>query len=196
MIEYGSDKATWHNYTLFYYDIFLPFKDKSLNIFELGLGTKNKDIPSNMNKISGNIKSGGSLRAWQKFFSNSSIFGADIDKDILFETDSIHTFYCDQTDPQAIYSLWNNDKLKDIFFDILIDDGLHTLDANICFLENSLHKVKKDGLYIIEDIVLDNAPLYEKKLLQLAESLNFKHKIIRFNHHDNNYDNAICLITL
>lgn len=194
MKEHGSDKATWHNYTIFYYDIFLPFKDKSLNIFELGLGTKNENILSNMNKIAGQTQSGGSLRAWEKFFPNSNIYGADIDREILFQSGRIHTFYCDQTDPKAIHDLWNNDTLKNIDLDIIIDDGLHTVDANICFLENSFNKLSKDGAYIIEDIVLDNIVLYEKKLSQLAGDLSFRYKIIRFNHY-NTYDNAICLIT-
>ena len=197
MKEHGSDKATWHNYTLFYYDIFLPFKDKALNFFELGLGTKNPDIPSNMKMIAvdAETKPGGSLRAWGKFFSNAIIYGADIDRNILFQSDRIHTFYCDQTDPKTIYDLWNNDILKNLTFDIIIDDGLHTIDANICFLQNSLKKLSKDGVYIIEDISLKDMPLYNETLLRLTESLFFNHKIIPFNHDMNNHDNAICLIT-
>ena len=37
-------------------------------------------------------------------------------------------------------------------FDIIIDDGLHTLDAGIVFFENSFEKLRKDGVYIIEDV--------------------------------------------
>ena len=34
----------------------------------------------------------------------------------------------------------------------MIEDGLHTFDANVCFFENSCFKLKKDGVYVIEDI--------------------------------------------
>lgn len=37
-------------------------------------------------------------------------------------------------------------------FDIIIDDGLHTTDANINLFRNSFDKLKKNGIYIIEDI--------------------------------------------
>ena len=37
-------------------------------------------------------------------------------------------------------------------FDIIIDDGLHTTDANINLFINSFDKLKKNGIYIIEDI--------------------------------------------
>ena len=42
-----SDKGSininnsWHNYTTFYYSIFKNIKNKSLRIFELGVGTYN-----------------------------------------------------------------------------------------------------------------------------------------------------------
>ena len=57
----------------------------NLNIFEVGLGTNNVDVPSNMGKDG---KPGASLRAWRDYFPN-----ADIDTRILFKEDKIQTFY-------------------------------------------------------------------------------------------------------
>lgn len=37
-------------------------------------------------------------------------------------------------------------------FDIIIDDGLHTTDANVNLFLNSFNKLKKNGIYIIEDV--------------------------------------------
>ena len=48
--------------------------------------------------------------------------------------------------------MWEDEVLKNCQFDIMIDDGLHQFNANICFLENSFFKLKNNGYYIIEDI--------------------------------------------
>ena len=155
MGRYGSDKGSiditncHHNYTTFYYSIFKDIKTKSLRIFELGLGTNNIDVKSNMGS---NGKPGASLYGWREFFENSEIYGADIDKRILFNTDRIKSFYCDQTNPRIINEMWNNEELQKPF-DIIIEDGLHEFDANVCFFENSIHKLAPNGYYIIEDIL-------------------------------------------
>ena len=96
MGKYGSDKGqsdiknSWHNYTTFYYSIFKDMQNNTLRIFELGLGTNNINIPSN---VGANGKPGASLYGWREFFPNSYIFGADIDKDILFKSERIETFF-------------------------------------------------------------------------------------------------------
>jgi hypothetical protein len=163
-----SDKGSvdivnsWHNYTTFYYSIFKDIAEKPLRIFELGLGTNNVNIPSNMG-ASG--RPGASLYGWNEFFPNSEIFGADIDKNILFDTDKINTFFCDQTDPIIIKNMWNQPKLQENF-DIIIDDGLHKFTANVCFFENSIHKLKSGGYYIIEDLLKYEENLFYNKINQ------------------------------
>ena len=151
---------SWHNYTTFYYSIFNELREKNLRIFELGLGTNNTNLASNMGA---NGRPGASLYGWQEFFPNSKIFGADIDTDILFETDKIKTFYCDQTNPHIIKYMWNEPYLQENF-DIIIEDGLHTFNANVCFFENSIHKLNSNGYYIIEDIFKDEEHLFVDKI--------------------------------
>jgi len=154
MEHYGSDKgsarvgAAWHNYTIVYNKLFEARFQAPLRIFELGLGTTNPAIPCGMGAYG---KPGASLYGWRDLFPNSSIFGADIDRDILFKTDRISTFYCDQTSPAIIQELWKNPELQEPF-DIIIDDGLHTFDANKTFFEHSIQHLRKGGYYIIEDI--------------------------------------------
>ena len=142
-----SDKG-YLKYTTFYYDIFNDIRKCPLRIFELGIGTNNVNIASNMGK---NGRPGASLYGWSDFFYNSKIYGADIDTNILFNNKKIKTFFCDQTNPTIIHDMWNNPELKD-GFDIIIDDGLHQFNANVCFFENSIHKLNPNGYYIIEDI--------------------------------------------
>jgi hypothetical protein len=151
MGKYGSDKGSenisqsWHNYTVVYNKLFKERKNENLNIFELGLGTNNVKIPSNM---SVNEKPGASLFGWREYFPNSNIYGADINKQILFKEERIKTFFCDQTNPSIINNMWN-EELKDIEFDVIVDK----FEANCCFFENSIQKLKSGGFYIIEDIL-------------------------------------------
>jgi SAM-dependent methyltransferase len=173
MTRNGSDKGehnqhNWqHNYTTFYYNILKDIKNNNLRFFELGLGTTNQSFASNMawRSFSGlPYKHGASLYGWSEFLPNSSIFGCDIDKDILFNTDRIKTFFCDQTNPQIIKQMWDNNPELEEKFDIIIDDGYHNFDANICFFENSIQKLKTGGYYIIEDLLTSLLDLYENKI--------------------------------
>lgn len=118
-----------HNYTTFYHSIFENMWYKKLRIFELGLGTSNINIPSNMGR---DARHCASLYGWSEYFINSEIFGADIDKDILINNEKFKTFYCDQTDPKSIKQLWENKELLENL-DVIIDDGLHNFIANTCF---------------------------------------------------------------
>ena len=74
----------------------------------------------------------------------------DIDKEILKNEDRIKTFYVDQTNAISIAELYKN--IGNINFDIIIDDGLHEYNANICLFENSFKFLSKQGIYIIDDV--------------------------------------------
>ena len=153
----------WHNYTLLYYSIFKDICDKKLKVFELGIGTTNTDIPCNMGKHG---RHGASLYGWREFFVNSEIFGADIDKQILFTDDRIKTFFCDVRDVNSIISMWNNQDLSGKF-DIIIDDGLHIFNDNITFFINSIDKLSENGYYIFEDIAC-----YGEVMINMKSNLN------------------------
>jgi predicted O-methyltransferase YrrM len=199
MEVYGSDKGNisngsgrdWHNYTKYYNAIFSKLRHAPLRLFELGLGTNNVKLPSNMGE---NGKPGASLFGWRKYFSKGTIFGADIDKSILFHDDRISTFYCDQTTPNIIHDLWENIELKDNF-DIIIDDGLHEFYANKCFFENSIHKLNPNGVFIIEDVLLKDIVLYESQINDWKFMYpNLIFRVINIPHHLNIYDNCLIVV--
>ncbi len=152
MENFGSDKSTLHNYTVFYNFLFNDIKQEVKNVFELGLGWQ--------------PNSGASHRGWREYFNNANIYGAEIDSNVLFTEERIHTFYCDQTNKSDIDNLWSNKDLLNIELDIIIDDGYHNYNANIIFFENSFRKLKKNGYYIIEDILNDEIFLFEEYLAQ------------------------------
>ncbi len=170
MSFYGSDKGNDHNYTTLYSELFGEFREDSLNIFELGLGTNNIDVPSNMGIFG---IPGASLRGWADYFSNSQIYGADIDESILFQGNNISTFYCDQRDEKSIKNMFSNDALNSVLFDIIIDDGLHEFKANLTFLVNSIEHLKQGGIYIIEDLLPTDVLKFQQILDELKNQFRF-----------------------
>ena len=189
MTKYGSDKNTWHNYTQIYFLLLEKYRNENINLFEMGIGTNNVNITSNMGA---NGRPGASLRAWSEFFPNATIFAADIDKNILFQEEKIKTFYCDQLSPEVIQSMWSS---IEVDFDIIVDDGLHTFEANVCLFENSIHKLKEDGIYIIEDIYVTNLELFRKVQNEYKERYGLKtFEILELPHPTNKIDNNLIII--
>jgi SAM-dependent methyltransferase len=149
MTKYGSDKGRAHNYTAVYSALFKTRYAESVRILELGLGTNNPDVPSNMGEFG---TPGASLRGWRELFPHAVVYGADIDSRILFQEDRIKTYHCDQLDRSSICELWSRPELRG-GMDVIIDDGLHTFEANVSFLEESLDHLRPGGIYICEDIM-------------------------------------------
>jgi hypothetical protein len=181
MQKFGSDKGgDHHNYTETYKELFESRRMEPLRVFEVGLGTNHTDVPSNMGPDG---KPGASLRGWAEYFPNAQIFGADVDSRVLFEEPRIKTYFVDQTKPDTIRSLWNNAELEE-GFDIIIDDGLHTYAANKTFFDNSFHKLKPGGYYIVEDL----APV------EMFRNWGHGSRIVSLAHEKNTYDNHLLII--
>lgn len=159
MTKWGSDKAS-NSYTPLYSALFKERCDQQLRVFELGLGTNNLDVESNMGVFGA---PGASLRGWRQLFPHALVYGADIDRRILFEEDRIKTFFCDQLDRSSIRELWSHEGLQE-GADIIIEDGLHTLEANLSFLEESLKHLRPNGIYVTEDISCERIKAWHKRL--------------------------------
>jgi hypothetical protein len=191
MTFFGSDKGhpedkTTHNYTKIYDILFNDIRNQPLRVFELGIGTTNLNVASNMGSDG---SPGASLRGWKHYFPNAQIFGADIDEGCLFQEPNIQTFQCDQTNPESIKKLWENPDLTE-GFDIIIEDGLHIFNANVTFFENSFHKLNLGGVFIIEDIMDYTFHLWDTQLEYWKNKyphLQFRFYTIPFAHisHDN-----------
>jgi hypothetical protein len=196
MKKYGSDKGGFagisrHNYTVLYYYLFKDFRYQKVRLFELGIGTNNTKILSNMGEKG---KPGASLRGWREFFPNGLIYSADIDKDILFNDERIKTYFCDQLSPKIIYELWELNNM-DFGFNIIIDDGLHEFDANICFFENSCHKLLVNGFYIVEDVLENQLEKWEDYIKNSSKLFpNLRFSILKVPNYSNCYDNNLVVI--
>ncbi len=174
--KYGTDKGfnkiknrifynNWHphNYTDYYSSLFDHNRENIKKVFECGIGTNNPNLPSSMGS---EYIPGGSLKVWKDYFPNAQIYGADIDDKILFQEDRIKTFYVNQLQKNSIEKMWN--EIKTDNFDLIIDDGLHTLEAGISLFDNSFKYLRNGGIYIIEDV----DPSYIQPLSNYLEKKN------------------------
>lgn len=163
--KYGSDKGPseknisydWmpHTYSDYYYHVFCANRNNIKNVLEVGIGSNNLSMPSNMGKSG---SPGASLKSWRDFFPNAFIYGCDIDPDTLFTEERIFTFQMDQTDSKSI--IHTLDKIKEVNFDIVIDDGLHTFLAGKTLFSNVFHRLSADSVYVIEDVHLEDLDSY------------------------------------
>ena len=154
--KYGSDKSTGHNYHLLYAWLLSSRRQGDFSMLEIGLGTNNIDVPSNMG-LEG--KPGASLRSFRDWAPRGKIFGADVDKRVLFAEERIETFYVDQTKPTVLGELAA--RFAPGSFDMIIDDGLHNSEANLNTLLFALPLIKSDGALVIEDIGFGDLPYWQ-----------------------------------
>lgn len=140
-----TDKNTQHNYG-FIYDILLaPYQNQIVNFLEIG------------------IYSGGSTKSFESFFSpKSKIVAIDNDTSNIrqkFESNTT-VIQADAFKKEFVQKL-----IKDHgFFDIILDDSLHSYESHEFILNNYMTALKPSGLLLLEDVVYD-----EDKLKQLCK---------------------------
>lgn len=169
--QYGSDK-TRSSMVYIYFDIFSNFKINSL--FEIGLGTNNIHVRSNMG-LDG--RPGASLRAFRDYLG-IKIYGADVDEKILFQEKNIETYFVNQLETKTIKNI---EKLIPKL-DLIIDDGLHQPDANLNVILDLLDHLNPNGILVIEDIeenfvhifktiekIYNNSEFYKSSLIKMKK---------------------------
>jgi len=96
------------------------------------------------------IQYGGSLDMWNYYFDNNcKIYGVDIDqkcKELEKHFNNVTIYIGDQENKD----FWK--QLKDIKFDIIIDDGGHTMNQQINTYESLINQLNEGGVYICEDV--------------------------------------------
>jgi SAM-dependent methyltransferase len=152
--KYGSDKAVRRDYHYVYAFILKPTETVT-RVLEIGLGTNNMDVVSHMGRRG---IPGASLRAFRDFLPNAQIYGADIDRRILFSEERIETFFVDQTSLGSFDALGQGVGTD---FDLIIDDGLHSPNANIAVLTFALSRLKLGGWLVVEDIAHEALPVWQ-----------------------------------
>jgi len=118
------------NYFLEYDFNFTPYRNRHVKVLEIG------------------VQAGGSLAMWQQYFTNSEITGLDIDPACSqFERDNIKIYIGSQENQNLLKTI-DRDRGP---FDIIIDDGGHTMRQQIETCNTLFPLVAEGGVYVIED---------------------------------------------
>jgi hypothetical protein len=146
-VDNGTDKDR-NGYSRVYSALLAPLRNKPAILVEIGIGTNNPKLPSNMGSTG---VPGASLRAFSEYLGSGAIcIGLDIDKTILFQTNTIKTIFVNQLVPDTfneVNAYLNFSKGADL----IIDDGLHRPTACINSIIALLQHLRIGGYYIIED---------------------------------------------
>ena len=117
------------------------------------MGSDDPNAPSNMkmiyNKTAGGSP-GASIRAIKELIPNANIFGADIDKNILFTEERIRTSFVDQPEFDSFKVMHQN--FGNPKYDLIIEDGLHSTTSSIYTLAFALENISEDGIIVLEDL--------------------------------------------
>lgn len=159
-LSHGTDKVVG-GFTAFYHLLFSGRRDIT-KLLEIGIGTA-----STMTHVE-DYRPGASLRMWADYFPAADIYALDIDASVLVNEGRIHSMQCNQRIPHQLKQVaeWGS-------FDIIIDDGDHTVDSQLTALKYLLPLVKPGGLYIIED-----AQEQEELSNHLSDDFKLAHTVV------------------
>jgi hypothetical protein len=120
------------------------------NVLELGIGTSDVNEPSNMGNSG---VPGASLELWALLFPMASVVGADVDPNSFVFSERIKSLHVDSTSEESLLALRISlEEEAPSGMDLIVDDGLHTPEANLRNLRALMSLVRKGGYYVIEDI--------------------------------------------
>jgi len=136
LVDNGTtDKNTQHSYLEVYETLFAPLRETATHVLELGIGGH-----------------AGGLRLFRNYFTSAEVHGIDI----LGRTPQwgpvlsdprvkLHTGVNGYTDETV-------ERIKDLRFDIIVDDGPHTLESMVFVLTKYTPLLKEGGVLVIEDV--------------------------------------------
>ena len=133
---YRTDKIGGHFYTTHYELHFKKFRNKKINLLEIGVGGYSDP------ELGGN-----SLRMWKKYFPFGKIFSLDIYNKSALQEKRIKIFCGSQVDEKFLVRV-----VEEIgSIDIIIDDGSHINNHVITTFNLLFPKLNDGGVYVIED---------------------------------------------
>lgn len=170
--KYNTDKyyehSGCHSYIENVYDdIFKPIKYSASRILEIG------------------IFGGGSLRLWRDYFVNSIVVGVDVsiyDQNYFTRVVKMHA----DAYTQSFMSLFPNNH-----FDVIIDDGPHTPESQIFFVENYFSKLNDNGIMICEDIA--STETLNEMISVIPENAK-EHIVFDLREKDSRYDSLVLVV--
>ena len=130
--KYKTDKGSGgHHYTEVYEYFFYPIKNNVKKVLEIG------------------VSEGASLKMWRDYFPKAIIYGIDIKDKSRINSKTIKTFIADQADRKKLQNFID---ASGAGFDIILDDGGHTIEQQQVSIGYLFRHLKRGGFYIIEDV--------------------------------------------
>ena len=121
-----------HGYSKFYEKVFLEFKDKKINVLEIG-------------SFYGNASA-----AMFFYFRNANIFGADINPDMFnYTSKRMTSFFVNSSSTSSIQKNIIDKKIK---YKIIIEDASHMLKDQIISLFYLFPILESGGYFIVEEL--------------------------------------------
>lgn len=130
----STDKILAHSYTGIYEKWMKPIQNKEVSILEIGVYT------------------GGSMVLWHDYFPNAKIYSVDV---VDWRSELSRSLERVTFDLMDAYKEQTVDFLKNRIaggFDIIIDDGPHTIESQIYIVKNYLKLLKPGGMLFVEDV--------------------------------------------
>jgi hypothetical protein len=130
--RHDTDKGL--DFTLVYHSLLSHVREAPLRLLEIGL------------------YNGGSLRMWREYLPNATLHGIDVDRRTLayeLEIPGTKVRLVDQADARALRAFV--DELGGSY-DVIVDDGGHTMEQQIVSFEVLFPHVVSGGIYVIEDL--------------------------------------------
>jgi hypothetical protein len=172
-----TDKNTTHSYLELYEKLLCDKKVTAKNVLEIGIG------PANFH-ASGN---GGSIKMWHEYFINATVFALDIihENDVWNEIKNKSRIKlltsCDAYNETFFKNTFLN---KNIKFDMILDDGPHTLESMKTCIKLYSQILTDDGILIIEDVqdikwldILSNeVPAHLKSYIEVYDLRHIKNR--------------------
>lgn len=115
-------------------DVYTPYFNKLSNV---------------KNVLEIGVYSGDSLNYFSTTFKDANIYGIDINDMSVYDTDRIKTYIVNQESRESLNSFLNNTNIE---FDIILDDGGHTMRQQQISFGVLFKHLKNGGLYILEDL--------------------------------------------
>lgn len=145
--KYVTDKRFLeHNYVEYYEKYFEGLRNDEIKILEIGIYRP----PAGQGR-----PVAASLKTWYEYFPKAKIYGVDLGDFTDIDNDRITTTICNQAlrldgpDYPGLGSVVNKFGGE---YDIIIDDGGHTMEQQMVTLGYMFKNLKSGGIFVVEDL--------------------------------------------
>lgn len=150
-VIFNTDKnPSMHNFIDVYARHFDPIREDVHRVFEIG------------------VFNGASHKMWKCYFDSVEVYGIDIKEKPWIERLGIQVFIANQSNRSHLQRFVDSTGGQ---FDIIIDDGGHTMEQQQVSLGFLFKHLKPGGLYIVEDVHTSIPKFYDQETYGVEPSL-------------------------